>query len=111
MYFHVNLFRPTHVILTLSILSTTVPEDYDINPQTSRRGDRSHHPELRSASVEYVAPSEYMVRERENDRFSLIVSRFTLLVPSTQAHVNFVVSIACMVHVQAWSRSSFLFKL
>ena len=64
MYFH---FRPTHVIFTLSILSTAVLEDYDINPQTSRRGDRSHHPELRSASVEYVAPSEYMVRERVID--------------------------------------------
>ena len=78
----VRLFRPTHVILTLSILSTTVPEDYDINPQTSRRGDRSHHPELRSASVEYVAPSEYMVSE--NDRFWLVVP----LVCTSYLHKN-----------------------
>ena len=60
----------------------TVPEDYDINPQTSRRGDRSHHPELRSASVEYVAPSEYMVSE--NDRFWLVVP----LVCTSYLHKN-----------------------
>ena len=65
---HLYAYLDPHMLfLTLSILSTTVPEDYDINPQTSRRGDRSHHPELRSASVEYVAPSEYMVSERTND--------------------------------------------
>ena len=38
-----------------------VPEDYDYNPITGRRGDRTHHNELKFSSVEYIAPSEYMV--------------------------------------------------
>lgn len=47
-------------LMSLS-LSLSVPEDYDYNPHTGKRGDRSHHAELRHASVEYIAPSEYMV--------------------------------------------------
>lgn len=39
-----------------------VPEDYDFNPETGSRGDRSHRKELVRSSVEYIAPSEYMVR-------------------------------------------------
>lgn len=39
----------------------TVPEDFDFNPQSGKHGDRTHRMELRRASVEYVAPSEYMV--------------------------------------------------
>ena len=38
-----------------------VPEDFDYNPQSGRHGDRSHRIELKRSSVEYVAPSEYMV--------------------------------------------------
>ena len=38
-----------------------VPEDFDFNPQSGRHGDRTHRMELKRASVEYVAPSEYMV--------------------------------------------------
>ena len=48
-------------IFKLMSLSLLVPEDYDYNPHTGKRGDRSHHAELRHASVEYIAPSEYMV--------------------------------------------------
>ena len=43
------------------IISVLVPDDYDINPHTGKRGDRSHHAELRYPSIEYIAPSEYMV--------------------------------------------------
>ncbi len=38
-----------------------VPEDFDYNPTTGRHGDRSHRTELKRSSVEYIAPSEYMV--------------------------------------------------
>lgn len=41
--------------------SFAVPEDFDFNPQSGRHGDRTHRMELKRASVEYVAPSEYMV--------------------------------------------------
>ena len=43
----------------------TVPEDFDFNPQSGKHGDRTHRMELRRASVEYVAPSEYMVGTHE----------------------------------------------
>ena len=39
----------------------TVPEDFDYNPHSGRHGDRSHRVELKRSSVEYIAPSEYMV--------------------------------------------------
>ena len=42
--------------------SSAVPEDFDFNPQSGKHGDRTHRVELKRASVEYVAPSEYMVR-------------------------------------------------
>ena len=58
-----------------------VPEDYDVNPRTNRRGDRSHHVELKSATVEYVAPSEYMVRETDNMNNGYCSSRFVHLSP------------------------------
>ena len=58
-----------------------MPEDYDVNPRTNRRGDRSHHVELKSATVEYVAPSEYMVRETDNMNNGYCSSRFVHLSP------------------------------
>ena len=45
------------------------------------RGDRSHHVELKSATVEYVAPSEYMVRETDNMNNGCLSSRFVHLSP------------------------------
>ena len=39
----------------------SVPDNYDYNPQTGKSGDHSFHQELRHSSVEYIAPSEYMV--------------------------------------------------
>ena len=43
------------------IFFATVPEDFDYNPHSGRHGDRSHRVELKRSSVEYIAPSEYMV--------------------------------------------------
>ena len=40
-----------------------MPENYDCNPQSGRHGDLTFQTELRHSSVEYIAPSEYMVRE------------------------------------------------
>ena len=38
-----------------------VPQDFDYDPQRREVVDRSERPELMSASVEYLAPSEYTV--------------------------------------------------
>lgn len=40
---------------------SAVPEDFDYNYHTGKHGDRSHRVELKRSSVEYIAPSEYMV--------------------------------------------------
>lgn len=38
-----------------------VPEEISFNPQTKRVGERCRRTELLHSSVEYIAPSEYMV--------------------------------------------------
>ncbi len=58
-------FFPLAVLININIINLSlfllVPEDYDYNPHSGKRGDRTHHTELRHSSVEYIAPSEYMV--------------------------------------------------
>jgi len=39
-----------------------LPEDFDYDPIARRHVNRNERPELTSATVEYIAPSEYMVR-------------------------------------------------
>ncbi|CAH8519403.1 unnamed protein product [Heterobilharzia americana] len=43
-------------------LANTVPDDFYYDPGTQTYGDPSRRPEIRSATVEFIAPSEYMVR-------------------------------------------------
>ena len=50
-----------------------VPEEFCFDPTTRQYGDPSKRPEVRTATVEFIAPSEYMV------------SRWNL-VPETSAH-------------------------
>ena len=59
--FRTNIGKVGSVIVTFFSIYTSVPDDYIYNPVTGKRGDRSHHQELHHASVEYIAPSEYMV--------------------------------------------------
>ena len=47
----------------MSTLQPAVPEDFDYNAQTGRRGDKSLRMEVKRSSVEYIASSEYMVYE------------------------------------------------
>lgn len=49
------------VVAVLCWLYSSVPEDFDYNPHTGKHGDRSQRMEIKRSSVEYVAPSEYMV--------------------------------------------------
>ncbi|OON22561.1 Sec23/Sec24 trunk domain protein, partial [Opisthorchis viverrini] len=43
-------------------LSNTVPDDFFYDPGTQSYGDPSRRPEIRSATVEFIAPPEYMLR-------------------------------------------------
>ena len=43
------------------ILYCVVPEDIGFNPQTKRVSEKCRRAELLHSSVEYIAPSEYMV--------------------------------------------------
>ena len=38
-----------------------VPEEFCFDPTTRQYGDPSKRPEIRNATVEFIAPSEYMV--------------------------------------------------
>ncbi|KAL5966595.1 Protein transport protein Sec24B [Taenia solium] len=44
------------------LLSNIVPDDFFFDPATQTYGDPSRRPEIRSATVEFIAPSEYMLR-------------------------------------------------
>ena len=50
-------------VLYVSHPLSVVPEEFDYNSQTGKHGDRSQRLEIRRSSVEYIAPSEYMVSE------------------------------------------------
>ena len=50
------------VVLTESILLLAlVPEEFCFDPTTRQYGDPAKRPEVRNATVEFIAPSEYMV--------------------------------------------------
>ena len=48
-------------INVISISVCVVPEEIGFNPQTKRINEKCRRPELLHSSVEYIAPSEYMV--------------------------------------------------
>ena len=43
------------------LFSVLVPEEFCYDPATRQYGDPSKRPEIRNATVEFIAPSEYMV--------------------------------------------------
>jgi len=46
-----------HVSLTF-----TVPEEFQYDPVSKTYGDPTRRPEIKSSTIEFIAPSEYMVR-------------------------------------------------
>ena len=44
-----------------SVRACAVPEEFLYDPVTKTWGDPFARPEIRSATVEFIAPSEYMV--------------------------------------------------
>lgn len=47
--------------MTNVILLCLVPEDFQFDPATKTYGDVTRRPEVRSSTIEFIAPSEYMV--------------------------------------------------
>ena len=53
--------RVSYLYLYVSLL-LTVPEEFSYDPVTKTYGDPQRRPEIKSATIEFIAPSEYMVR-------------------------------------------------
>lgn len=45
-----------------------VPDEFQFDPLSKTYGDPSRRPEIKSATIEFIAPSEYMV----SDKFCLL---------------------------------------
>nr|CDS34441.2 protein transport protein Sec24B [Hymenolepis microstoma] len=62
------------------LLSNTVPDDFFYDPTTKTYGDPARRPEIRNATVEFIAPSDYMVRppQAATYLFCLEVSRIAV---------------------------------
>jgi len=43
------------------IFCCVVPEEFQFDPVTKSYGDPSRRPEVRTGTIEFIAPSEYMV--------------------------------------------------
>ncbi|KAM7539820.1 hypothetical protein Aperf_G00000030252 [Anoplocephala perfoliata] len=44
------------------LLSNSIPDDFYYDPSTQTYGDPARRPEIRNATVEFIAPSDYMIR-------------------------------------------------
>ncbi|XP_064387627.1 protein transport protein Sec24A-like isoform X2 [Halichondria panicea] len=62
-----------HWRCNLCFRPNTLPEDFDYNPHTGKHGDRTHRLELKRSSVEYIAPSEYMVRPPQPSVYFFVI--------------------------------------
>ncbi|EDO29943.1 predicted protein, partial [Nematostella vectensis] len=52
--------------------SNEVPEEFCFDPATKTYGDPSRRPEIKSATVEFIAPSEYMLRPPQPSVFLFV---------------------------------------
>lgn len=57
----VRFYLYTLFYLLLFIIFFIVPDDFNWDPATKSIGEPTRRPELRYASIEFIAPSEYMV--------------------------------------------------
>ena len=49
-------------IIVTNLLFVAVPEEFQYDPVTRTYGDPSRRPEVRSATIEFLAPADYMVK-------------------------------------------------
>lgn len=61
-------------------LTNVLPEDFFFDPATKTYGDPARRPEIKNATVEFIAPSDYMVRppQAATYLFCLEVSRIAV---------------------------------
>ena len=55
----------------------SVPEEFNYDPVSKTYGEPQRRPEIRSSTIEFIAPSEYMVRVHNSrilkDKYSFVV--------------------------------------
>lgn len=49
-------------IYMIVFLYSVVPEEFQYDPVTKTYGDPTRRPEIKSSTIEFIAPAEYMVR-------------------------------------------------
>jgi hypothetical protein len=47
----------------LSSSTLSVPDEFQYDPISNSYGDPSRRPEVKNATIEFIAPAEYMVNE------------------------------------------------
>ena len=47
----------------ISSVSSTVPDEFAYDPVTKTYGEPQRRPEIKSSTIEFIAPSDYMVRK------------------------------------------------
>lgn len=71
--------------------SLLVPEEFNFDPVTKSYGSPERRPEIKSATIEFIAPSEYMV----NLQFTLLLFRLHSLLFSLATDLsNFIPTFA-----------------
>ena len=49
------------IVLLILYNFATVPEEFNYDPVTKTYGEPQRRPEIKSSTIEFIAPSEYMV--------------------------------------------------
>lgn len=64
---HYSLFILNTSLHTLYVIvnffNFAVPDEFQFDPMSKTYGDPSRRPEIKSATIEFIAPSEYMVSD------------------------------------------------
>jgi len=48
--------------MSYELLFVVVPDEFNFDPVSKTYGEPQRRPEIRSSTIEFIAPSEYMVR-------------------------------------------------
>jgi len=48
-------------LITFKVVSFAVPDEFSFDPVSKTYGEPQRRPEIRSSTIEFIAPSEYMV--------------------------------------------------
>lgn len=85
-----------YVIRKLHLHSiTAVPDEFQFDPLTKSYGDPSRRPEIRSSTIEFIAPGEYMVSIDLLDKslFYLIHYQLKQIISANQIKYIFIICV------------------